>query len=42
MRQERKALKDMKINGSLFLYNTNSLNVVTDSANCRCVNKVTQ
>lgn len=41
MRQEKKALKDMRINGSLFLYNLNLLNMVTDSTNHHCPNKVT-
>lgn len=40
MRKGRKALKDMKINGSLFLYNPNSSNMVTDKSNCHCADKV--
>lgn len=34
MRQEKKALKDTKRSGSLFLYNPNPLIMVTDSSNC--------
>lgn len=41
MRQERKALNDMKINGSLFIYNPKSLNMVTDGNNFYCVDNMT-
>lgn len=41
MRQERKALEEVKINGSLCLYSPNSLKRVTENTTCHGADRVT-